>query len=397
MVVVGAGFTGLAAARRLARAGASVLVLERGSIGEGASSRNAGQVLTGLKLDTATLVARYGETRAKELFDVSTDAIAELEQLVADEGIDCDLARTGHVQAAAKRSHFAAFREEQALLARVFKHEVSLINEADQNSELGARGYHGLLLDEQSWALNPAKYLAGLAEAASRAGAALAPHTAVDQVTRASGIWSIETAGARLTAKDVLFATNGYTDRPSFALRRRLIPIGSYIIVTAPLGEAVGSRLLPKRRMAFDSRHFLHYFRLTADNRLLFGGRAEFSGPTLESAKRAEAILRRAMTSIFPDLTSTRIDYAWSGHVAFARDQMPHAGLLDGAFYAGGYAGHGIAMATHLGGAIARRIAGEPIAHPMFDDHFAPIPLYYGRPWFLPFVGFYYRWLDWIS
>jgi glycine/D-amino acid oxidase-like deaminating enzyme len=397
VAVVGGGYTGLAAARQLARAGASVVVLERGPIGSGASSRNAGQVLTGLKLEPATLVANYGESRAKELFNVSDRAITELERLVADERIECELLRTGHLQAAAKRSHFAAFRDEQALLARVFNHDVSLIPEADQASELGARGYHGLLLDEHSWALNPAKYVAGLAEAAARAGASLAPHTRVEQVSRASGLWSIRTTGGIVGAKDVLFATNGYTDHASPALQRRLIPIGSYIIVTAPLGDAVAARLLPKRRMAFDSRHFLHYFRLTADNRLLFGGRAEFSGPTLESAKRAEAILQHAMTSTFPELAGIRIDYAWSGHVAFTRDQMPHAGLLDGAFYAGGYAGHGIALATHLGATIARRIAGEPISHPMFDDHFAPIPLYYGRPWFLPFVGLYYRWLDWIS
>ena len=374
-----------------------MVVLERGAVGEGASSRNAGQVLTGLKLEPAVLVAKYGEARASELFALSQRAIAELVQLVGEERIDCELSRTGHLQAAAKPSHFAAFRDEQALLARLFNHHVSLISEADQASELAASGYHGLLLDEHSWAVNPAKYVAGLAEAAARAGAVLAPHTAVERLSRASNRWSIATTAGTLDAGDVLFATNGYTDRASPALQRRLIPIGSYIIVTAPLGEAVAARLLPKRRMAFDSRHFLHYFRLTADNRLLFGGRAEFSGPTLESATRAEAILHHAMTSIFPELAGTQIDYAWSGHVAFARDQMPHAGLLDGAFYAGGYAGHGIALATHLGTAIARRMAGEPISHPMFDDHFAPIPLYYGRPWFLPLVGLYYRWLDWIS
>jgi glycine/D-amino acid oxidase-like deaminating enzyme len=397
VAVVGGGYTGLAAARHLARSGGSVVVLERGALGAGASSRNAGQVLTGLKLEPATLVAKYGESRAKELFDISNRAITEVEQLVSDEQIDCELMRTGHLQAAAKRSHFAAFCEEQALLARVFNHNVSVIPEADQATELGATSYYGLLLDQHSLALNPAKYVAGLAAAATRAGAVLAPHTAVQRVARTSGVWSVETTAGTLTAKDVLFATNGYTDGASSALQRRLIPIGSYIIVTAPLSNSVAARLLPKRRMAFDSRHFLHYFRLTADNRLLFGGRAEFSGPTLESAKRAEAILHREMTSIFPELAGTRIDYAWSGHVAFTRDQMPHAGLLDGVFYAAGYAGHGIAMATHVGGAIARRMAGEPMSHPMFDDHFAPIPLYYGRPWFLPLVGLYYRWLDWTS
>ena len=397
VAVVGGGYTGLAAARQLARSGASVLVLERGAIGAGASSRNAGQVLTGLKLEPAVLVAKYGEARAKDLFEVSRRAMAELGQLVDAEHIDCELTRTGHIQAAAKPSHFAAFRDEQALLARVFNHVVALVPEAEQTSELDARGYHGLLLDEESRALNPAKYVAGLGAAARRAGVIIAAHTAVQRVSRQRTTWSLETSAGTVSATDVLFATNGYTDRAAPGLQRRFIPIGSYIIVTAPLEPRVAARLLPRRRMAFDSRHFLHYFRLTADNRLLFGGRAEFSGPTLESATRAEAILRRAMTSTFPDLADTPIEYAWSGHVAFARDQMPHAGLLDGAFYAGGYAGHGIAMATHLGGAIARRMAGERISHPMFDDHFAPIPLYYGRPWFLPIVGLYYRWLDLIS
>ena len=397
VAVIGGGYTGLAAARQLTQSGASAIVLERGAIGEGASSRNAGQVLTGLKIEPAALVRNYGESRARELFEVSRQAIADLEQLVAVERIDCELQRTGHLQAAAKPSHFAAFHEEQELLARVFNHSVSLVAEANQASELGASGYHGLLVDEGSRAVNPAKYVAGLGAAAARAGAVLASHTSVEHVARESGGWSVYTNRGPLRAGEVLFATNGYTDRAAPALQRRLIPIGSYIIVTAPLSDASAARLLPKRRMAFDSRHFLHYFRLTADNRLLFGGRAEFSGPTLESAKRAEAILHHAMLSTFPDLAGTPVDYAWSGHVAFTRDQMPHAGRLDGAFYAGGYCGHGIAMATHLGGVIARRIAGEPIGHPLFDDHFAPIPLYYGRPWFLPIVGAYYRVLDWVS
>src|SRR6185437_8287659 len=394
VAILGAGYTGLSAARQLAGGGARVAVFERGRVGEGASSRNAGQVLTGLKLEPAALVAKYGRARARELFDLSRDAMAALEGVIAAEHIDCELTRSGHIEAAAKPSHFRAFQEEQTVLARVFDHAVRLVAERDQLSELGARGYHGLLVDEASLALNPAKYVHGLAAAAVRAGAVIAQETPVESMTRRGGEWLLQTSRGEVRARDVLAATNGYTDKAARALQRRLIPVGSHIITTAPLDEGVASRLLPTRRMAYDSRYFLHYFRLTADNRLLFGGRAEFSGPTLESAARAEAILRRAMTSTFPDLASTPIDYAWSGHVAFARDQMPHAGRLDDMFYAGGYAGHGIAMATYLGGLIARRMAGEPIDNPLFDDRFAAIPLYYGRPWFLPLVGLYYRWLD---
>jgi glycine/D-amino acid oxidase-like deaminating enzyme len=397
VAVLGAGYTGLSAARQLARAGASVVVFDRDRVGAGASSRNAGQVLTGLRVEPAALVSRYGEVRARELFRASEDAIAGLERLIADERIQCDFERTGHLQAAAKPSHFRAFLAEQALLARVFNHAVTIVPEADQSRELGATGYHGLLVDEDSRAINPAKYVQGLCAAAMRAGAVIAEQTPVTRIARTGLEWTLDTAGGEIRARDVLVATNGYTDQAAPALQRRLIPIGSYIITTAPLATADAAKLLPKRRMAFDSLHFLHYFRLTPDNRLLFGGRAEFSGPTLESARRAESILYRAMMAIFPDLKDTPVEYVWSGHVAFTRDQMPRAGRMDGLFYAGGYAGHGIAMATYLGGLIARRIAGEPIDSPFFDDHFAPIPLYYGRPWFLPLAGLYYRLLDWIS
>src|SRR6185295_9425137 len=198
--------------------------------------------------------------------------------------------------------------------------------------------------------------------------------------------WTVSTSGGDVSAGDVLFATNGYTDRAAPALQRRFVPIGSYIIATEPLSDAQASAVLPHRRVAFDSKHFLYYFRLTADRRLLFGGRADFSRPDEDTTRRAARILRAGLTTVFPDLAARSIDYAWGGNVAFTRDQMPRAGKLDAQYVAGGYCGHGIAMSTYLGELIARRIAGEPIEHPLFDDRFAAIPLYSGAPWFLPLV-----------
>ena len=355
VAIIGAGYTGLAAARQLARTGATVVVFERERTGGGASSRNGGQVLTGLKLDPATLVARFGESRARELFDASLASMSSLEALIEDEDIACDYARTGHLQAASKPSHFDAFREEQQLLARVFDHEVTIVPPADQAGELGTRAYHGLLLDERSGALNPAKYVQGLARAAERAGARIVEQVGVLGVSRATGGWTVRTTRGEVRTKDVFIATNGYTGPATPALRRRLIPIGSYIIATAPLTDAAAARLLPKRRMVFDSRHFLHYFRVTDDNRLLFGGRAEFSGPTLESATRATAILARGMTSIFPELAGTPIDYAWSGHVAFTRDQMPHAGRARRGVLRGR-----VLRPRHCDGDVPRRPDGPP-------------------------------------
>ena len=397
VAVIGAGYTGLAAARQLARAGASVVVLERERVGWGASSRNGGQVLTGLKLDPATLVARVGRSRARKLFDISLESIAALEALIADEAIECEYERTGHIQAASKRGHFDAFRDERKLLARLFEHRVELVSRAEQRGEIASDAYHGLLVDERSAALNPAQYIRGLNTAAVRAGVAVAEGTGVERLSRQSARWAIETSRGAVDARDVLIATNGYTDGAAPALQRRLVPVGSYVIATEPLPVSVAAMLLPRRRVAFDSKHFLHYFRLTRDSRLLFGGRAAFARPTPGTTRRAAAILRRDLARVFPQLATTSIEYAWCGNVAFTRDQMPHAGRLDQTYYAGGYCGHGIAMATYLGALVARRMAGEPVEHPLLSDRFPAIPLYRGKPWFLPVVGAYYKLRDWID
>ena len=245
--------------------------------------------------------------------------------------------------------------------------------------------------------MNPARYVRGLADAAVRAGATITTGTAVSRVQRQTGGWQVHTTAATVLARELLLATNGYTNGASPALQRRFVPIGSYIIATEPLDAAVASALLPRRRIAFDSKHFLYYFRVTADRRLLFGGRAEFGRSTPDTTRRAASILQQGMTAVFPQVRDARLDYAWGGNVAFTRDQMPRAGRLDDAYYAGGYCGHGIAMATYLGEQIARRIAGEPIDDPLFDDRFAPIPLYSGNPWFLPLVGAYYQVKDWLQ
>ena len=397
VVIVGAGYTGLAAARQLARAGASVVVIEREQIGWGASSRNGGQVLTGLKLDPATLVARFGELRARRLFDAAVESIARLETLITEEVIDCEYARTGHIQAAFKPAHFEAFREEQRLLERVFHHPVHLVPRAEQRAEIGSDAYHGVLVDERSGALNPARYVRGLADAATRHGVTIAAGRGVTAVQRQPRGWRVRTTGGDVDARDVLIATNGYTNGASPALQRRFVAIGSYIIATEPLGDGQAAALLPRGRMAFDSKNFLYYFRVTTDRRLLFGGRAEFGRPNPDTTRRAAGILRKGMATVFPELADARIDYAWSGNVAFTRDQMPRAGRLDDLYYAGGYCGHGVAMATHLGEQIARRMAGEPIDHPLFDDRFQAIPMYAGTPWFLPLVGAYYRVKDWVQ
>jgi glycine/D-amino acid oxidase-like deaminating enzyme len=397
VAIVGAGYTGLAAARHLARVGATVAVLERERVAFGASSRNGGQVLTGLKLGPSALVRRFGERGARELFDVARASIERVEALIAQESIDCEYERVGHLQAAWKPSHFKAFRAERELLSRIFHHRVELVPPGEQRSELGSSAYHGLLVDEGSRALNPARYAAGLGAAATRAGAHLATRVAVTRLTKKGRGWIVTSTDGDVHARDVLIATNGYTNGAVPALQRRFVPVGSYIIATEPLSPPEAAAVLPRRRVVFDSKNYLYYFRLTSDRRLLFGGRAEFRRPGPHSTKRAAEILKRGLVTIFPELADKRIDYAWGGNVAFTRDQMPRAGKLDDMYFAGGYGGHGIAMATALGELVARRMAGEPIEHPLFDDRFAPIPFYHGRPWFMPLVGAYYKVKDWVQ
>ncbi|HEY7413294.1 MAG TPA: FAD-binding oxidoreductase [Vicinamibacteria bacterium] len=397
VAVVGGGYTGLSAARTLARGGARVVVLEEESIGWGASSRNGGQVLTGLKAGPAALLARYGRTRARALFAASLQAIAFLESVIGEEGIDCGHHRCGHLHAAFKRGHVAFLQHEAELLERDFDHPVQVLGQAALGDELASPLYHGALVDERSGALHPARYVRGLAAAAERAGADLRPFTGVRAVHRAPGGFRLETAGGALRARDVLVATNGYTGAVAPALRRRVVPVGSYIVATAPLGRARAEALLPKRRVVFDSKHFLFYFRLSDDDRLLFGGRAQFTPATAASTRRAAGILRRGMLQVFPDLADVPLEFAWSGNVCFTPDMLPRHGVLDGVHHALGYSGHGVALATWLGHVEALAILGRPADSPFAELPFRALPLYGGRPWFLPAAGLWYRLRDWVG
>jgi glycine/D-amino acid oxidase-like deaminating enzyme len=269
--------------------------------------------------------------------------------------------------------------------------------------EIGSKVYFGGLIDETSAGVNPARYVAGLAIAALRAGAAIYDHARVIEISRGSrdgtGGFEVNTSRGSVFARNVLVATSGYTSAVTRALQKRIIPIGSFIITTERLSDSIAQELSPRNRMIFDSKHYLHYFRLTPDHRMLFGGRAAFFPETTNTIRRSAAILRRGMVQVFPQLREAKIEHAWGGTLDFCFDTMPHAGQLDGIHYALGYAGHGVAMATYLGAKIAEKISGSAGAIPFAEIPFpgAPLGLYDGRPWFLPFAGAYYKVLDWLS
>ncbi len=403
VIVIGAGFTGLSAARVLAKLGAKVAVLEANSVGWGASSRNGGMVLTGMKLSAETLSGRYGIEMARRMYAASLDSIALVEQIVREESIDCDLSRCGHLEVACKQSHFDAYARSVEMIANDFNHQLRIIPRAELSGEIGSTIYFGGIVDETSAGLNPARYVAGLAAAALKAGASVYENARVQKITCNSqnGVANFELVTSRGTilARDVLVATGGYTSDATPGLRKKIIPIGSFIIATETLLEDLARELSPRNRMIYDSKHYLHYYRLTPDNRMLFGGRAAFFPETKQTIRRSAEILRRDMVQVFPQLRNTEIEHAWGGTLDFCFDTMPHSGQQDGMYYALGYAGHGVAMATYLGAKVAEQMSGSQVEIPYSAIPFpgAPLGLYNRTPWFLPFAGVFYKVLDWIS
>jgi len=395
VVVVGGGYTGLNAARELAKAGASVAVLEQNNIGWGASSRNGGIAITGLKQSMPTIVKKYGEKRAREFWNISLDAIDLVGEIVADEAIDCHFSRKGHVTLAAKPAHFAAMQKKAAWFEYVLRHKLHLVHQTALRHEIGSEVFYGGLIDEWTASLHPGKYVYGLAEAVSRHGGLLCEHTAVTRIKKENGRFKLYTSKGKVAANEVLVATNGYTDRLVPKLKSRVLPVGSYTIVTEPLTPALQERISPKGRTFTDSRIFLHYFRLTPDGRLLFGGRSNMSTnlDLLDSARH----LYMQMVHIFPDLRNVPITHSWMGKVGFTFDLMPHMGRVNGIHYAMGYAGHGVSLATYLGTEAGKLLSGQIHYSPFMAIPHPTRFFYRSRAWFLPFAAWYYRFWDWIS
>jgi glycine/D-amino acid oxidase-like deaminating enzyme len=403
VAVIGAGFTGLSAARVLAKRGAKVVVLEANSIGWGASSRNGGMVLTGMKLDVGTLSKRYGMELTRRMYADSLNSIDLVEQIVREENIACDFSRCGHLEVACKQSHFDSYARSVETIAREFNHQLKIVPRNELPAEIGSGIYFGGMVDETSAGVNPARYVSGLAGAALKAGATIYENARVQEISKTSQSGSAgfdaKTSRGNIFARDVLVGTSGYTSSATPALRKKIIPIGSYIIATEPLPESLAKELSPRNRMIYDSKYFLYYYRLTPDNRMLFGGRAAFFPETADTIRRSAEILRQGMVGVYPQLRNIKTAYAWGGTVDFCFDTMPHVGQLNGVHYALGYAGHGVAMATHLGAKMAEKICGSSDEIPYAAIPFpgAPLGLYNGKPWFLPFAGAYYKVLDWIS
>lgn len=392
VAIVGGGYTGLNAARALLKSGATVAVLERHTIGWGASSRNGGLLTTGTKVAPEVMFKRYGRELGREFWRVSLASIDMVEEIIDEEEIDCQFLRSGQVALAYKPAHFEAMQKNVAWYQKHLDYSLRPLSPEELGQEIGTDAYFGGLLDENGASLDPAKYVLGLGAALARDGALLCQNTEVLRIEKLPTRYQIQTSQGVLEAKEVLIATNGYTDRLVAAVRRRVFPVGSYIVVTEPLPAEIGQRLSPKNRVYYDSKNFLNYFRLTPDGRLLFGGRNNLSTglPLRESAAR----LRARMLELFPYLEDFPVTHSWSGRLGMTFDLMPHIGRLNGVYYALGYCGHGVSLATYVGSEAGALIAGEKKRSPFMEIKHPTRFFYRHRTWFLPLAARYYRWRD---
>jgi len=388
VVVVGGGYTGVAAARRFAQQGASVTLVEAHELGWGASTRNGGIIHPGYKWGPRELIRRHGEERARSLFRETLEAYALVRDTIAHEAIDCEFREHGHLELAYGHAHVPGLEDARESLA-LMGVSSRVVAGAELQAEIGTHAYPAGLVVEGSGLLHPGKWFAGLVGLAASAGADLHGGVRARALRpQADGRVVVETERGAILARNVLVATNGYTDGMAPSLRRRLLPIGSYIIATEPLPEDLARDLAPTDRAFFDTKSFLNYWHVSADRRMIFGGRVSFM-PT--NVDRTAAALYRRLLEVYPKLAGFRVDYSWGGKVALTMDRMPHAGRKGPIAWAMGYCGTGVAMSTYLGTRVAEWIGGgdQPeLAKLRFP--LVPVP-YEGRPWFLPIVGEWFR------
>ena len=383
VLVVGGGYTGLSAAATTVAGGRSTLVVDAQSLGFGCSARNGGQVATSLKPSFQRMRTRFGDTRGRAVLQEGIEALEGLRCFVKDQSIDCDWQPVGRFLAAHSAKHFRALQRAAAVQSHEFDQmPVSVISKDDQRAEIGTDSYYGGVIYPRHAAVHPAKLLHGLHEIARAAGVNCVWNCAVRSIERDQDHYRVFTECGTVKARDVIVATNGYTDRFSPWHRRRIIPIRSHVIATEPLAQGMMAQLLPSRRVVTDTRKLMVYYRSSPDGRrIIFGGRASlFDAPVNTTAPRLLTWLRR----IFPELEGFRVSHAWSGIVAYTFDELPHFGRHDGVHYCMGYCGSGISLSIHFGRKIGWKVLGSARGNSPLDDIPFPTRVFYtGHPWFL--------------
>jgi glycine/D-amino acid oxidase-like deaminating enzyme len=393
VLVIGSGYTGLMAARETAKAGRSTLVIDARDPGFGCSSRNGGQVSTSIKPDLATLSGRYNEQVGFGIRREGINALDYIGALIAEEKLDCDWQVGGRFHAAHNPKQYEALAEYSKSQPKGLEVPIEMVPAAEQKREIGSDYYYGGIVYPKHAALHPGKYHLELLRIAKAAGVAVVDRCPANAIQRDGAGFVVTTLKGPIAARDVVVATNGYTAPLTPWLRRRVIPIGSYIIATEPWAEERMLALLPTNRVISDTRKLVFYYRLSPDKRrMLFGGRVAY----MENNPRVSAPrLHDWMTKIFPQLAAAKVTHSWMGFVAYTFDTLPHIGKQDGIYYAMGYCGSGVSLATYFGMRIGQQVLGKAEGKTPLDNiPFPTRPLYSGNPWFLAPSIFYYQLRD---
>jgi glycine/D-amino acid oxidase-like deaminating enzyme len=391
VLVIGAGYTGLSAARETATGGRSTLVLDAGAIGTGCSSRNGGQVAHSIKPSFDELKAKHGADQAFGICREGFNAVAYLRSLATE--LECGWREDGCFVGAHTARHFKKMIHEAENQPRGLEQRISIVPKARQQEEIASDFYHGGSVYHDDASVDPTRLLRALLRRAVDGGASVVDRCAVTAIQSSSDGFEVLTPRGIVRARQVLLATNGYSGPLSPWHRRRVIPIGSYQIATEPLGAGRVRSLIPHGRNISDSRRVVVYFRPSADGeRIVFGGRAALAEKDpLACVPR----LRQMLDEIFPQLESVRVTHAWVGWVAYTFDTLPHLGCHDGLYYCMGYCGQGVPTAPYFGMRIGQQMLGVKEGRTALDGlPFPSRPYYHGRPWFLAPSVFAYRMLD---
>jgi glycine/D-amino acid oxidase-like deaminating enzyme len=398
VVVIGGGYTGTSAALELAKGGARVVLLEADTIGWGASSRNGGQALSCLHYTLTKMIGIHGRERATEMFLAAVQAANTVEQIVAEEHIECDFVRCGNIEAASRPSHFEALKREQETLRELVEYEVQVIPRSEMASELGTKAYHGLMVNPRSGSVQPARFVQGMALAAERAGAEIREGTRVlgidrmgDPVTHDGIRFKVRTERGDVLAREVVVAANAWAGTIVPHFRQRVFPIDSFIIATARLPKDLAGRLIPNNRVVYDTRRVLAYYRLSPDGRMVWGG--ELTSKVASAGANIRS-LRSGMIRVFPELADVSIDYYWSGTLGLTIDENAHAGRVDGLWYSMCYVGHGVTLATYLGQQIARAVLGLASNNPFANLAIPRVPVFRDQAWLMDAGRLWYRVVD---
>jgi glycine/D-amino acid oxidase-like deaminating enzyme len=382
VLVIGAGYTGLHAAIQVARAGRSVVVIDAKALGWGCSTRNGGQISNSIKPDLATLTKRHGADTARGILRDGHASLEFIADFVETENLECDFRVVGCFHAAHNPQSFEQLARSVETQPKGFELPAQVVSRIDQHAEIGSDAYHGGVVFENHASIDPGRYHAGLLRLARDAGAVTIPHCAATGLERETAGYRVTTSKGSIQARDVVLATNGYTDGLSKWHQRRVIPIGSYMIATEELPTDVIDRLIPRDRIVSDTRRVVYYYRASPDRRrILFGGRVSHAET---DPRQSGPLLRTELVRLFPQIADVRISHAWMGFVGYTFDTLAHTGSKDGLHYAMGYCGSGVGMASYLGMRTGQRVLGMPegetgIANAPFQTR----PLYNGKPWFL--------------